>query len=111
MNCKDCIHYDVCFYLKRVNETDLCECFQNKSEWIHLPCNVGDTVYYVTDRYRHYKEFEIVETTVTKVGKNKKGIFFQMQINSIYETALSAIGKTVFLTRKEAEKTLTERRI
>lgn len=57
------------------------------------PCKVGDTVYQ-TDGCRIY------ESTVREIIYDTDGIAFD-------ETA---IGKTVFLTREEAEAALAERR-
>ena len=53
MSCKDCLHYEVCeSYSKRESLATLyyaeeCPCFTDKSEWVHLPCKVGDTVYII----------------------------------------------------------------
>lgn len=113
MTCNDCIHYEVCkVHGMKVDDTnfrkEFCGCFKDKSRFVELPCNVGDTVYFITDRNKGYKKFEIIETTVTKVGRKGSGAFFQMRINSTYETAVSALGKNVFATREEAEKKLQE---
>ena len=100
MTCKDCLHYEVCYY----HDFEECEWFEDKSEWVHLPCKVGDIVYcfepcFDTDHYPKLKvaEKEIVElkTIATVLGLN-------FDINSI--------GKTVFLTREEAEKALDKQR-
>ncbi len=50
MNCKDCLHYEVCeSYSKRESLATLycaeeCPGFTNKSEWVHLPCKNGDVL-------------------------------------------------------------------
>lgn len=59
MTCKDCIHNEVCSqfskadganheYYTYTNLSEKCECFKSKSEFVCLPCKVGDTVYYLT---------------------------------------------------------------
>ena len=45
MNCRDCLHFDVCLLGARVNgETGTCSNYKDKSEWIHLPCKEGDVL-------------------------------------------------------------------
>lgn len=88
MNCKVCLHYDVCCY----HDFEECGCFSDKSEWVHLPCKVGDTVYQVDSE-------RIYESTVRNIIYDTDGIAFDER----------AIVKSVFLTREEAEKALEER--
>ena len=50
MTCKDCIHYNVCNmydgpYIS-VHLEHTCENFTDRSEWVHLPYNIGKTAYY-----------------------------------------------------------------
>lgn len=48
-NCKECIHSEVCtaqipdFMLH--SDGMQCQYFADRSEWVHLPCKVGDTAY------------------------------------------------------------------
>lgn len=46
MTCKDCIHYEVCddTYSLEFCGTEICKEFKDKSNFIELPCKVGDTV-------------------------------------------------------------------
>ena len=89
MTCKDCIHYDVCDWnteiMQITKNPDNCEDYKDKSLVVELPCKVGDTVYYWVDRDTKFqvlfaKPFEISD--------------------------LDYIGKSIFLTRAEAEKAL-----
>jgi hypothetical protein len=57
------------------------------------PCKVGDTVYQ-TDGFRVY------ESTIKKVIYDTENVAFDED----------AIGKSIFLTKEEAEKALAERR-
>lgn len=53
MTCKNCLHYEACCYWlnkekKHLNCDDdgfICDNFTDRSEWVHLPCKVGDTIY------------------------------------------------------------------
>ena len=82
--------------------------YQDKIEngtLIELPCKVGDTVYEVFKD--HIPPF-IKETKIEKIVITEKGLRLRLARNSFYETAISSLGKTVFLTREEAEKRLKE---
>ena len=74
---------------------------------IVLPCKVGDIVYEVF--MNHLTPF-IQETTVEKIIITSKGLRIKLSRNSVYETSISALGKTIFLTKEEAEKALEERK-
>lgn len=58
MFCKDCLHYERCKKLGIFNiETlSVCEDFTARSEWVHLPCKVGDTIYKLWYRPCHLGE-------------------------------------------------------
>lgn len=111
MTCKDCLHYDLCsnHYLKsdleRIN--GCCSNFSNKFEWVHLPCKVGDTVYQlqtvfdeITLKSKAVVKPRIIDfVATTSFLAESKGLIFSEK----------DFGKTVFLTREEAEKALKER--
>lgn len=117
MNCKDCLHYeahkhffrsydyekDFDDYFNRENVEFICPEFAEKSSFVHLPCNVGDIVYcfapcFDTD---HHPKLKVVEKEIIelKIIATVFGLNFDND----------SIGKTVFLTREEAEKALEEK--
>ena len=73
---------------------------------IELPCKVGDTVYYTSPEY--YNSL-LVEYVVTEISQTREGLRLAVYgspkekglITYLYE---DYIGKTVFLTKAEAEK-------
>lgn len=67
---------------------------------IVLPCNVGDTVYHV------YPKKGIQTNAVRQIRIGSCGMYI-FDFNGFFEP--SDFGKTVFLTREEAEKALKER--
>jgi hypothetical protein len=81
-----------------------------------LPCKVGDTVYVDTRtfRYGEYAPKRHAEAVVTSVVfSSRRYIKFRIfspyvNANKIFKYPLSSFGKTVFLTREEAEKALQE---
>lgn len=114
MKCENCIHTKPCgeyqqkflSHLKNLKVTD-CPYYKDKDKVIELPCKVGDTVYGIFAKEVYPKEitrFEINPYTKPQLWIGTK---FDFASESINRWDL-AIGKTVFLTRKEAEKALKE---
>lgn len=119
MTCKDCLHYEACkgTYMnvseyKSITDFDdehyadiyHCPDFEEGSEWVRLPCKVGDIVYcfepcFDTD---HHPRLKVVEREIIKLEtvSTVSGLIFNVD----------NIGKTVFLTREEAEKALEDMR-
>mgnify|MGYP000537476758 CR=1 FL=1 len=73
---------------------------EEQDRLIKLPCKVGDTLYrLVPNLYREYVEIKIAQFVI-----NKNGIYFIT--NRGVHWNVNRIGKTVFLTREEAEAKL-----
>lgn len=68
-----------------------------------LPCKAGDAVFFIRPGDRRP---EITETTIEKMVVKSWGIYMKLACNAMYETSCRSIGKSVFLTREEAEKAL-----
>ena len=114
MTCKDCIHYEVCLEeAKSKNESldnfdiegieDFCRFSKPKSRYIELPCAVGDTVYIKCHISGGAIPDFIVTETVTKIGLTVRGLLHEHSYD------FNQLGKTVFLSREEAEKALQEK--
>lgn len=113
MTCKDCLHYDVCEAVRgrpnRVGKNSLriaekhCpyNSFQNKSEWVHLPCKVGDRVFSIVIIGG---EYSVVADRVHALRISTEDIYID---TNWYESG--EMGYNVFLTQEEAEKALEER--
>ena len=80
-----------------------------------LPCKVGDTVYKINHGdYAHHWKLFVQEGTVTEISwknnRSGKDLGFAIIVRFNYEARVrfkfSNIGKTVFLTREEAEAAL-----
>lgn len=63
------------------------------------PCKIGQIVWLI-------RNGKIEETTVEKIVLKDGGLYLKLLCNAFYETTCRSIGKTVFLTREEAEKAL-----
>lgn len=125
MTCKDCLHYEACkgtyFTFKPLTADDnfdnehyadvySCSEFTSRSEWVHLPCKVGDTLYEITSRNT------ISEYEVTAIRIELFNVFIDWKLTQgfvdryISDMPVGEIGRTVFLTREEAEKALEEKK-
>ena len=113
-SCKDCLHSKVCKDWWSEREENLfsesniaCRTFADRSEWVHLPCKVGDRVWYL---YRQSDTllWDICETEVYEITLRDDGI--HIYVTPVFCGFLEKeIGKKLFLTREEAEKALKEK--
>lgn len=111
--CKDCLHYEVCNpdikvtaeMFRDVTGVESCKCFTDRSEWVHLPCRVGDTVYTIYNvSLSHYKVVEII------VNDFVWAKLYNGEYSGEYKSKLICLdfsfNEFVFLTREEAEKAM-----
>lgn len=125
MTCKNCIHFEMCLkkcgkskaFAETVDEeyfshADKCDYFKDKSRYIELPCKVGTTLYFLYNSpYADKPDLtpRIYKTTDWHFEVDKTGIVINTDdihsFNKVYDYYL---GKTVFLTREEAERALKE---
>lgn len=81
---------------------------EEKGWLLRLPCKVGDIIYEPTNRDT------INEYRVTGIKKGMFSLWIEWELEegfiyqSIYGVEVGDIGKTVFLTKEEAEKALAE---
>ena len=76
--------------------------------WMKIPCKVGDTIYVLSNKMIH--KTKVIKVKYEEEAENY-GQFIRERIyavicNVLQEFNFSDIGKTVFLTREEAEKAL-----
>ena len=122
MACKDCIHYEPCrdTYYNDEEQTRIpfgffeqggidkaCAFFKDKSKFIELPCKVGDILYVPTRNF-------ISEYRIDYFHLGKYGICYSTSViegisTRLFTDSIENIGKTVFLTKEEAEQALRER--
>lgn len=139
MTCKDCIHYDVCsklctgidmnLFMKDDNTTasESCTDFKDKTKYIDLPCKVGDEVYRINDD-NQLDELKVEYGYIDKDGairfratcahfiecnggfEDEEGIpcIMPNEVCSCIYNA-SEVGRSIFATKKEAEKALKAR--
>lgn len=73
-----------------------------------LPCNVGDKLYKPMQAGRRKVIVEYVVISIQSTIKDKWVVWYQNIGSTIrHQCNLSEIGKSIYLTRKEAEQALT----
>lgn len=111
MDCQDCVHYEVCniFGYEVLGNFDICVHFKDKSKFIELPCKVGDKVWFIKFAFSYAKSPILAIVCGMKTFSNT-GTFTFMALtdeNNISRSFINQdIGKTVFLTKEEAEQAL-----
>ena len=75
------------------------------------PCKVGDTVWWLTTANWQQTDWKIVESKVSML-QQKADKSWKIRIShnsSVFDITTDELGKTVFLTKEEAERALKER--
>lgn len=108
--CESCIHYEVC-ELMDFQESG-CEHYKDKSLCVEMPVRLGQIVYIIEDAGCECLKPYPLEVRVIACGVDGGGTWVKLKLplgfkQSQYIGAVS-IGKTVFLTKEEAEKKLKE---
>lgn len=117
MTCKDCIHERVCNALivqglpyndDKLPAEAFCMTFKDKSRFVELPCNANDTVYVIQNNtiIQSYIIQLKYEQEAENYGKFVRNRIYTVIGNVLIEFDFSDFGKSVFLTREEAEKAL-----
>lgn len=130
MNCKTCNHYQACTNILNLpqNIADAvlesrfkngCRYYEDKELFAKLRCKVGDTLYCLyKDRIQDMKKsaneqpkpvFRITEGKINSILIDKNGVRYLLNIVMPSTAFESEFGKTVFLTKEDAEKAIRER--
>lgn len=116
MTCKDCIHYGLCetkgnaeIFVRGIE--NICGYFKDKSKYIKLPCKVEDTVYHYCKSVNQIVPYVVedihIDKEQTRYFATAFDVYYKEYLDEI-EFAEDEIGKTVFLTKSEAEQKLKE---
>jgi hypothetical protein len=81
-------------------------------EWVQLPCKVGDILYVITQmKDKRILPF-INEYEVTSISINRKSIVVYHEMDGFIKNFRQCdFGKTIFLTREEAEQTVIDKNV
>lgn len=109
MTCEDCIHHELCVCVGTrklyPGSSEGCRFFENKYRFVKMPCKIGDTLYDVYEAVNNgYGNIQVYRVKDLRFLVDKRGRVF-LNVNSEL-ILLDDFGKTVFLTREEAEAAL-----
>ena len=98
--CEQCIYYPKCD--EYPFDESGCKDFKDRNNFVELPCKVGDTVWVVfSNGIRPY-----VVDRIYIMGNSGIMVRMRFMLNEILRLTGENFGKTVFLTREEAEAAL-----
>ena len=102
--CFDCINCEQCPTGLACSANPACTMFKDKSRFVELPCKVGDVIYCFEPCFDidHHPKLKVVEKEIIQLKTIATVFGLNFDIDNI--------GKTVFLTREEAEKALDKQR-
>lgn len=109
--CKECVHVGVCSYAQNSNnEFEHCANFKDRSQFVELPCLPGDKVFLISSNEREIREYKVFSMPMMIAKDNH---WFQINLENqrgaiLGDFHFSDIGKTIFLSREEAEQALKE---
>ena len=124
--CKNCVNFELCagwiaYYedaevekakeaMCQDGENKLeCEHYKDKSLFVELPVQVGQTVWYIKGGYYNSPHKTPRAIEVTEINQKWHGKILDWGfIANGTRYRFSSIGKTVFLTKEDAEKKLKE---
>lgn len=111
--CENCYHYEACLNSLSENKVlnnakgFVCDHYKDKSLVLELPCRVGDVI------YCHKLLMDGKYTVVVEEDTVRRFIITPIETLAVrsFSHALSCddFGKTVFISREDAERALEER--
>ncbi len=114
MKCENCLHYEACKSMVIVIERAtmysiamrVCNNYADKDLYIKLPCKIGTKVYAIATPCGGCEHYNLSLEQSLKICRNceKREIAECTFDNEL----IDEFGKTVFLTREDAEKKLEE---
>jgi len=115
--CRNCLSEEICRYNDGHNlyckDDYVCPHFKNRSEWVHLPCKVGDTVFKLWYEPCHNGETHpdsydcegcLDECDIKKTITEYKVPSLRFIVNELMNDSC-----IYYLTREEAERALEEK--
>lgn len=122
--CKDCLHFETCWLLQTYNgsaDDEPCKEFKDRSRFIELPCKLWDKVWIIDKTLDHVNgglkktvcEGEIFKLSYNGFTTPTEWLDYRWDSTLVGQTTRHdridlCLGKTVFLTREEAEAALAE---
>ncbi len=104
--CENCLHGKDC-WLDEETGGRACYLFLDKSRYIETPCKPGDTVWILVDGINVPLESRV---RTMLIGNNTMGFDCSVKGYLPATKSYDEFGKTLFLTREEAEEVLKKKK-
>ena len=103
MNCNECMHYKMCRF-NEIMKPEECAWYEQREDFVKLPCRIGDTVYAVLDEYMAEPEEDRI---YEEPGGVKRLCWDGESWSLMIDGDTVALGSQfAMLTREEAEECL-----
>ena len=84
-------------------------CADKDGRLVVLPCKVGDTIYYTREGWPVVEHIKVRTFFVGDPTRRGEILHLHMIRTDKFDVSMDALGKTVFLTREEAEASLAQK--
>lgn len=113
-SCKDCISYGFCneHWLgigdmpNLCSEEYICEHFKDRNRFVELPCNFMQKCFVIPTIENNLSDITEMKCIGYALSNGLYNANLITDKNKLYQPCFGAFGKTVFLTREEAERAL-----
>lgn len=107
--CKECIHNDICDLQKIIIENrDSCKHFKDHNRFVELPCKFLNNCFVLPTINNNFSDITEMKCIGFSLSHDSYNANLITDKNKLYQPRFEAFGKTVFLTREEAEQALKE---
>ena len=110
--CKECVHNNICNIKQKYNHPKYalqhiekyCKHFKDRSQFVELPCKVGDLIYIIKKaRGLSVRGAKVNSITITESEK--------IQVSCYRSSFIGLWSDDAFATKEEAEQALKEREV
>lgn len=108
-SCKDCLHVDVCKNRDIFGDMAICEHFKDRTRFVELPCKFLHNCFVLPTINNNFSDIAEMKCIGFSLSHDSYNANLITDKNKLYQPRFEAFGKTVFLTREEAERALKER--
>ena len=110
-SCKDCLHEEACnIFAGDLGEdgAEKCVCFKNRNRFVELPCKFLQKCFVIPTSENKLFDITEMECNGFALSNGSFNANLITEKNKLYQPGFGAFGKTVFLTREEAERALKD---
>lgn len=109
-SCRECLHCDVCSAEKTcLPDYVNCKHFKDRTRFVELPCKFLYKCFVLPTIENNLPDITEMKCIGFSLSHDSYNANLITDKNKLYQPRFGAFGKTVFLTKSEAERALKER--